>query len=549
MRIINKGISSAFIFTGLLFTLTLVLPSGVHSQALSECALQASDADGDGIGREFDVNNGRFSNCLVTTQSQAAPAFTNRETGAPVTLMRAYWDPNADLANRTLQCDSFIFDDDTEQYVAGANGFVFGPVRDGPYSVFHYPLSSTPPHIGTALGFIEGKEPTYIPLWSVDDGVYNGPAPMALSPYVEVVNFNGGSDNAIRIWDNGPVDYYLCYDTGGDAVVPTGSPGVFTESADADPAEQIVTMLPPSQESSDPPPYTNLETGLEVQLVEPRWNYNADLALRRISCNTYRWNGLGYEHDAFIEFDIDYVFHPRNGDTARVTTSVTDDRIFLNTEELAIVDGQLQQQGFGRVELLDQAVRVWRSNFNYDQCTSVKLLGVGEPLDTVWTFPNEFRNNFFESLGYTPDDPVDFGPTGDVSSGGCDYTQAALHNGWGWNAVLRESCAPISQNACDYSDASEHNGWGWDPVAGSSCPPLAESGDELVSDPAPDEGCDYSNAASNNGWGWNPVTSESCAPIEPADDPDSSNCDYSNAALNNGWGWDNIALQSCAPAM
>ena len=28
----------------------------------------------------------------------------------------------------------------------------------------------------------------------------------------------------------------------------------------------------------------------------------------------------------------------------------------------------------------------------------------------------------------------------------CDYTDAPLHNGWGWNNVLLESCPPIVTN-------------------------------------------------------------------------------------------------------
>ena len=50
---------------------------------------------------------------------------------------------------------------------------------------------------------------------------------------------------------------------------------------------------------------------------------------------------------------------------------------------------------------------------------------------------------------------------------GCDYQDAHLYNGWGWNPYTGTSCAP----RCDYSNADANNGWGWDPYAGVSCPP------------------------------------------------------------------------------
>ena len=494
-----------FVFLVFLLSIAFTFHSESFAQSLPACQFTASDVDGDGIGREFNFDDAGFGDCQVTESSTPMPVFINQQTGAEVLLQRAYWDPNADLANRTLQCDPFIFNESTGQYEEGALGVVPNqPLRDAPFSVFHYPLPAEEPHIGTALGFIESKLDLYTPLWSVDDGVYSGPAPMARSHYIEIVDFSDGTENAIRIWGAGLTDYYLCYDPDGGAVTPTGAPGEFTAVPNADPEERVITMLerPVDEFFQTPPPYTNLETGLEVQLVQPRWNYHADLALRRISCNKYRWNGETYVHDAPNELDVDYVFQPLRGDSALVTKSIIDVGVVsLQNEEFAVVDGELQFSEFGRAELLDQAMRFWENDFSYDQCTSVRLLGVTEPLNFIYRFPNEFGSGFFEALGYTSDDPVDFGPTGNVIAGSCDYSQAPLNNGWGWNADARESCAPLE---CDYTAAAENNGWGWDPVARQSCPPITD----------PDQAnCDYSSATENNGWGWNPVTLQSCAPI------------------------------------
>lgn len=531
-------------FAVLVFLLSSVFtfPHGIFAQTLPACEFLASDIDGDGIGREFNQDAAAFGDCQVTELSTPMPNFINQETGAEVVLQRAFWDPNADLANRTLQCDPFIFNEDTGQYEEGSQGPAPNtPLRDAAYSVFHYPLPAQEPHIGTALGFIESKLNRYTPMWSVDNGVYNGPAPMARSHYVEVVDHNGDTENAIRIWGAGLTDYYLCYDPDGGVIRPTGVPEAFTAAPDAEPAERVVTMLerPVVEFVTSPPPYTNLETGLEVELVDPRWNYQADLALRRVTCNKYRWNGETYVHDAFSDNDVDYIFQPLRGDSALVTKSVINTGfVTLENDELAVVDGVLQFSEFGLAELLDQAVRFWEGNFSYDQCTSVRLLGVSEPLDAIYRFPNEFRSDFFEAQGYTPDDPVSFGPTGNVVAGSCDYSQAALNGGWGWDAAAGESCAPV---ACDYTAAADNNGWGWDPVAQQSCAPLPEPVVDQDAD------CDYSSAPDNNGWGWNPVTRQSCAPVATDNTTDNSNCDYSYANINDGWGWDRVAMRSCAP--
>jgi len=99
---------------------------------------------------------------------------------------------------------------------------------------------------------------------------------------------------------------------------------------------------------------------------------------------------------------------------------------------------------------------------------------------------------------------------------------------------------PINRSVnCNYVDAGLHNGWGWDPYLGRSCPPQTGS--------ASASNCNYDEAASNNGWGWDSVAGVSCAPLGDAGRPVSS-CDFENAANNNGWGWDSVAGMSCPPA-
>lgn len=88
-------------------------------------------------------------------------------------------------------------------------------------------------------------------------------------------------------------------------------------------------------------------------------------------------------------------------------------------------------------------------------------------------------------------------------SAACDYSNADLFNGWGWNSILGESCPPVTEdvalNSCDYSNAAQFNGWGWDPVAGQSCPPSENTDDPHANFPI----CSATlYDADGDGFGW-----------------------------------------------
>jgi len=132
----------------------------------------------------------------------------------------------------------------------------------------------------------------------------------------------------------------------------------------------------------------------------------------------------------------------------------------------------------------------------------------------------------------------------------CNYSEAHLQGGWGWDPINQDSCPPV-ENAveeagvtiadnCDYSQAHLSDGWGWDPVTRQSCAPVSEV------TPVNENICDYSAAHLNGGWGWNYGTNTTCAPA--VDTPTvENNCDYSQSNLQGGWGWDPVNLESCAP--
>lgn len=141
----------------------------------------------------------------------------------------------------------------------------------------------------------------------------------------------------------------------------------------------------------------------------------------------------------------------------------------------------------------------------------------------------------------------------------CNYQDAELYNGWGWNPATGESCAPIAPaeqsllDDCDYSNAMQFDGWGWNPITRESCQPRVDETGEAMSATAANNSCDYSNADINAGWGWNAIEMVSCAPMSETNNPNNDNnvdngCDYTDAEANNGWGWNAETLEACPPA-
>lgn len=112
------------------------------------------------------------------------------------------------------------------------------------------------------------------------------------------------------------------------------------------------------------------------------------------------------------------------------------------------------------------------------------------------------------------------------STGRCDYSNAALYGGWGWNAITQTSCEPLEDvtGSCDYSKAEAYNGWGWNSILQQSCPP--ETSTSVCLDTVP----------VGDGWGWN--GSSSCRVDGGATQtPTSSNC-IDTEPVGDGWGWD-----------
>ncbi len=122
---------------------------------------------------------------------------------------------------------------------------------------------------------------------------------------------------------------------------------------------------------------------------------------------------------------------------------------------------------------------------------------------------------------------------------GCDYSDAHLYGGWGWNATTSESCSPLlsiePEAQCIDSDG---DGYGWNGTA--TCIPESNT---VVTNPSVDSNCDYSDADLYGGWGWNATASQSCAPLENIiESQPTTQCVDTDG---DGWGWNGSA--SCIP--
>jgi len=480
------------------------------------CSATYFDSDGDGFGWENEAS------CIITSESAPPPVIINRTTGNQVTLKRAFWDGNTDIANKTIQCDLYGFDSYSGQYMKERAPYEYGPVpniRVSPSHQFvHQPLEPTRPFEGWISqsfvvidGSIKLAPLADTPIWTVDDGRYIG-ATMLQSPYYEAVFGNRGRKE-IRVWHKRndatalrlsnisstlrSDGYYQCWDTSGYDFEPTGRPGRGTTSPVV--KSDLVFSVAPNGSFQDPNTIVNLETGEPVEMVKAYWDYNKDLAGSIVSCEHYYWEPDPYGGGSYIDLavPIEYRFPDH--------FTTTGSRLYfwqnvvgsVSQTHLDVTDGVLNRSDndwFGLAEIF---------NSEYASLKS----GVVE----FWSSSEDFTScNMNKPSGSAPIVP---------SNNSCDYRNAAMFDGWGWNAGTGQSCPPVTAptpsvpatttvaNDCDYSNALLFDGWGWNPVTSQSCPPVEPPADI----PAADD-CDYRNALQNDGWGWNPVTSTSCRP-------------------------------------
>jgi len=350
-----------------LWLLCLTIAAAVNpipspAQDLRICESVVADPDGDGFGWQYfeanyDADNnlipGTWDTCIVTSETTSAPVVVNPLTGVEVNLQRAFWNPNSDIASRTMRCEFHVYKRESMVFEERPDfrqvAFLSFPLVSDDY--YHAPLLAgiQPENIA----FIGGPDPDskdgYIPVWGVQHGIYEGVSPLDRSAYVELVAHNSTAVNAVRVWYNGGPGledpaFHLCYDKDGDPMLPTGStenPGELVNQND------VVVTLPAVIHESEPPVIIDRETGLQIEFIsDGRWSYKADIGQSIISCVTRRWDETSGTYELFDIFPDNqtYTFHPYNGGDAVYFTRRTQDEDggTWDTDTIDITDGILR---------------------------------------------------------------------------------------------------------------------------------------------------------------------------------------------------------------
>jgi hypothetical protein len=142
------------------------------------------DSDGDGYGW-----NGRASCRPISNASEISPQYTDPRTGQTIYLSRAAWTA-VDLANRTIECRPYAYDNATNQYL----------VNPSTYTRYRHFALNQSTNTGTTeiARFVRGSNQVFQATairyhdWTIDDGLYSGPAPFARSPYLQVDDISTG---------------------------------------------------------------------------------------------------------------------------------------------------------------------------------------------------------------------------------------------------------------------------------------------------------------------------------------------------------------------
>lgn len=373
---------------------------------------------------------------ITASAQEAPPEIINQETGSQVNVIRAYWNANVDIANRRIQCDYYEFNQDAAAYKQTSDGHLYWIPREGT-EFFHNPL--TEGGGGSTIDHAYLAE-YYTDLWNVKDGNYSGFAPLANSPFVEMVGYSAtgnASDiaveaNAVRVWLTSDVfpalgsaapAYHLCYDVDGASFLPTGS--VDTGNTDLLPEQNFTFQLPPAGTPvTETPEIIRLDTGEPVEFVRAEFDYNGDLKGKRINCGSFSWNEESVSYRAvsrgngsgrYYTFNHSYI----GGETISFTSAPDD--LAEKSRSAAIetfLDSSLFNASF--IEIVDAGYNIWSgsSGLGFQGCRIIESFEV--------TNPQPFAPNRIVL----------------TANGSCDYSDADLYDGWGWNAATQQGCPP-----------------------------------------------------------------------------------------------------------
>ena len=480
-------------------TVKLVFFSATASaQSQPSCQSVGQDADGDGYGWVANPAVGEQPySCIVDDSTLPAPSIVNKETNESVQLLRAYWDANVDLAGRNLECEVFIWNENDQRYILEES-----------YQRYHYPLPSEKPWIyawtksNRVWHTYERRLDDETLLWTVVDGVLNELLTFWRNEphmyWVELISVNGGTDNATRWWSNAyrsnysADGYFQCTDPATNQFVPTGAPGVPSNAPSGVSTEpkRFVTIAE-ERESNQSGFYTS--DGLRATMTRGgAWDIQ-ELAYKPIHCPSYlenyydsqQPNQFYWRYDDPADFYL--MFLPPRADTPNTGfvaihtphwggEHATASAWTINADnsiDHGYVFGEQDWFVLATTPEGDDALHYWEGGLR--TCTMSRTM-----MDTPYTtrtLTAVERGAFLDKTnvdtshctlaeeardlrvsGHTTciieSEPTDSENAESENSGTCDYTNADLYDGWGWNSTTQQSCAPADADSTDRDEAN-----------------------------------------------------------------------------------------------
>ncbi len=268
--------------------------------SLPSCETIANDPDGDGYGWVPHITGAH--SCIVDQNTKPKPLFASvaGET-RPLNMIRTYWDPNVDFANKEIECTIFrdenAFYDHELSYLADV------------FTIIHYPLPDVKPYKGEyEITFtIYDSEQKATNTWRAADGRYfaemhyynpirTNSVGLFAGDWGEPIDIDG--QQGMRFWYGKQLDdpeviqgsmYQDCKYTSGEPFRPTGS---FDQTATPSGVTEFdITSLSAGPAKDQKPEIIHPLTNAMIDLQSFSWNIRDDLLFREILCLDRQWNG------------------------------------------------------------------------------------------------------------------------------------------------------------------------------------------------------------------------------------------------------------------
>lgn len=381
---------SCYSLAVILSTILMLLaapPARSQMETTPGCPTTAVDRDGDGFGWW------RYQTCVVDEFTVAKPELVNPVTGELIELVRPYWHGNRDIAEREIECRWFQLNSESLRYVESAH-----PID----VVVHAQLPNQWPYVGRIESGVSINVLRQHPGWTISDGIYHGPMPLAAAGWVEQVGEPGSAGSFVRYWDRqleatGRLDsYFSCRDLSGAGFGPTGYPDEPVPEDNTLPQPELLLMGSVFEERTDP--VINLETGERVILQTRVWDVGREIIGQSWFCQAYFWIEQDSSYGTWVrDYDFRSIYFPPYDKTSEEKGSILSffdhDRIPTTGEwqrdgstfatnlhgmpggiafhqQIEIIDPQIvnQQNSFIKT---DSAFRAWVSSEEYRQCYHV----------------------------------------------------------------------------------------------------------------------------------------------------------------------------------